>query len=322
MSVREESNIEDTQVHIRGSVHSLGDRVPRGVLRVATYDNAIEFSPGESGRRELAEWIASSHNPLTARVIANRACHWLIGAGLVRTTDNFGTTGEPPSHPELLDYLATDLIQNDWSIKFLVRKIVLSHTYRLGSQATQEQAAADPENRLLSHMNRRRLDAECLHDAMLVASESVSYALGGSTIRTDTTVDYGYQHEEGRRGVYLPAFRNSLPEILEVFDFADTSVVTGQRNVSTVAPQALYMMNHPFVERHARLAAQRLLAVQCVDEQQRIDIAFRSILGRPPTLAEARHVHSFLESATTTPEDTWTDAVQSLFGSIDFRYLY
>src|SRR5262249_54844922 len=157
-----EKEIRDLRVHVRGSVHSLGEPAPRGVLQVATMGAAPAIPSKESGRRELADWIASRDNPLTARVMVNRAWHWLFGAGLVRTTDNFGTTGEAPSHPELLDHLAVRFVEEGWSVKKLVRSIVLSNTYRMAAVSATKAPESDPENRLLRGANRRRLDAECL----------------------------------------------------------------------------------------------------------------------------------------------------------------
>src|SRR5262249_25480460 len=156
--------------------------------------------PGESGRRQLAEWLASTRNPLTARVMVNRIWHWLFGAGLVRTVDSFGTTGEPPSHPELLDYLAVRFINEEWSVKKIVREIVLSHTYQL---AAEKPPAADPENRLLSRANQRRLDAECLRDAMLQVSGRLDLTPGGPAMKPGATSEVTYSFDDTRRSVYL-----------------------------------------------------------------------------------------------------------------------
>src|SRR5262249_51051627 len=159
--------------------------------------------------------------------------------GLVRTTDNFGSTGEPPSHPELLDHLAVRFVEDGWSMKALVRAIVLSRTYQLSAVGSAGAVAADPENRLLARQNRRRLGAECLRDTMLAVSGRLTLDRGGPTYPAKLAADYHYQHTDTRRSVYAPVFRNALPELFAVFDFADPSMVTGQRNVSTVAPQAL-----------------------------------------------------------------------------------
>jgi Protein of unknown function (DUF1553)/Protein of unknown function (DUF1549)/Planctomycete cytochrome C len=319
MSVEEVAAIRETRVHIRGSVHNLGAAVPRGFLQVAC-DGPSPAMPGrESGRRELAAWLASADNPLTARVIVNRAWHWLFGAGLVRTVDNFGTTGEQPSHPELLDDLAIRFMEDGWSIKAMVRRIVLSRTYRLAAADDPGLRQADPENRLLGRMNRRRLDAECLRDTILQVSGRLRFEMGGPSFPSELKEDYAYKDTGTRRSVYVPVFRNALPEIFQVFDFADPSMVVGRRDKSIVAPQALFLMNHPFVLEQAKQAARRLLAEPGLDDPERISRAFVLALGRPPTEAERQIAREFL--ATATAEDAWAGVFQALFASADFRYV-
>ena len=315
MSVVEEKVIEDTKVHVRGSVHSLGEAAPRGFLQVATRGPTPAMPPDQSGRVQLAEWVASKDNPLTARVFANRAWHWLFGTGLVRTVDNFGTTGELPSHPELLDHLATTFVADGWSVKKLVRRIVLSHAYQQAATA----AGADVENKLFGRANRRRLDAECVRDAILVVSGKLADERGGPTFSTSLAADYGFKHTALRRSVYLPVFRNALPDLFEVFDFADPSTVTGRRNTSTVAPQALFMMNNPFVFEQAKHAAARLLAEDHLSDDARITRAYRLTLGRDPTEGERAVAAKFL--AGGDPKDAWATLFQALFASADFRYV-
>ena len=330
MSVREDPAPADTAIHIRGSVHNLGPIAPRGFLQVASNSPAT-ISSGQSGRLEFGEWIARNDNPLTARVMANRTWHWLFGTGLVRTTDNFGTTGELPSHPELLDALALKLVSHGWSVKALVREIVLSRTYQQSSVAANSQAgsAADPENRLLWHMNRRRLDAESLRDSLLMASGQLDLTAGGSTIKPGTAADYGYVATELRRSVYLPVFRNAMPEMLEVFDVADPSTVTGRRNTSTVAPQALFLMNSPFLLQQSQATARRILKeLPQADIATRLMRAYRLILGRAPTAREVEVAANFLNGASASAaastefeEKSWSQLVQTLFASLDFRHV-
>ncbi len=315
MTVREEKEIRDVRVHHRGSVHNLGDIAPRGFLQVAAAGNPPPMPARESGRRELADWLAGRENPLTARVLANRAWHWLFGAGLVRTTDNFGTTGERPSHPELLDHLALRFMEEGWSVKTLLRRIVTSSAYRMSSSASAPEA--DPENRLLWRANRRRLDAECIRDTMLAVSGQLRPGGSGPSFPASLSSDYGYKHADTRRSVYAPVFRNALPELLEVFDFADTSVPTGRRDASTVAPQALFMMNNPFVLEQARHAAARLQSEAHADDPARVARAFRLALGRPPTEAEAAVALRFLAG----PRPAWASLFHALFASIEFRYV-
>jgi hypothetical protein len=318
MSVVEEAEIGDTRVHVRGSVHNLGEPAPRGFLQVATVGPLPALPSRESGRRELAAWLTSTANPLTARVIVNRAWHWLFGAGLVRTTDNFGTTGEAPSHPELLDDMAVQFMEDGWSVKALVRRIVLSRAYRLATIDDPRSREVDPENRLVWRGNRRRLDAECIRDTILTVSGQLRLDMGGPTFPANLSADYGFKPTDTRRSVYAPVFRNALPELFEVFDFADPSMVVGRRDVSTVAPQALFLMNHPFVMDQARQAARRLRADPRLDDPARIGRAYRLTLGRPPTVAEQRIARTLVDGGD---EDAWAAFLQVLFASVDFRYV-
>jgi hypothetical protein len=322
-SAVEKAKPTDLKIHIRGSIDNLGVIAPRGVLQVANYGPVPVMPTSSSGRLELANWIVDPGNPLTSRVMANRVWHWLIGAGLVRTVDNFGTTGESPSHPELLDHLAVQFVQQGWSVKKLIRTIVLSRTYRLSSSRGEQQE--DPENRLLAHMNRRRLDAESLRDTMLSVGGTLNFEMGGATFPANLKTDIGFQFQAPRRSVYVPVFRCSLPELFEVFDFANPSMVTGRRDVSTIAPQALFMMNHPFVRTQARLTAERLLSRSQLTTTNRIDHAYLQILGRHATEAEVSLSQQFLKSVTDTSEmgeaDAWTQMVQSMFSTIEFRYI-
>ena len=322
-SAVEKKKPADLKIHIRGSIDNLGAIAPRGVLQVANYGPTPEMPTSSSGRLELARWIVDPVNPLTSRVMTNRVWHWLIGEGLVRTVDNFGTRGELPSHPELLDHLAVQFVQQGWSVKKLIREIVLSRTYRLSSAQVDRQQ--DPENRLLAHMNRRRLDAESLRDAMLALSGTLKLQMGGATFAADLKTDVGFQFDSPRRSVYVPVFRSGLPELFEVFDFANPSMVTGRREASTVAPQALFMMNHPFVRTQARLAAERLLSETELTEVKRIDYAYLQILGRRATEAEVTLSQQFLKSFTDTTKkgqvDAWSQMVQSMFATIEFRYI-
>ena len=324
MSVDEEKRIEDARVHVRGNVHNQTDLAPRGFLQVALTGPTPKFPKDESGRRQLADWLASKENPLTARVFANRAWHWLFGVGLVRTTDNFGTTGEKPSHPELLDYLASRFVEEGWSTKKLIRTIVLSRTYRQAAEADPKTIAADPENRLFAHANRRRMDAECIRDTILTVSGQLKLDAGGPTFSPSLAVDYNYKHTDTRRAVYSPVFRNALPELFDAFDFADPSVCTGKRNNSTVAPQALFLMNNPFVIQQSQNAAQSLLDEKEIDDAGRVTKAFRLAIGRAPSDAERRVAETFLSEASSDPKarlETWGQFVQMLFASGDFRYV-
>lgn len=326
MAVREDDAIEDTRIRVRGIEKQRGDAVPRGFLQVALKTQQAPLPGNESGRRELAEWIASAENPMTARVIVNRVWAWLFGEGLVRSVDNFGTTGERPTHPELLDYLAAQFVEKGWSVKQLVREIVLSRTWQ---QAVSKPSAKDPENALFAHANRRRLDADQIRDALLFVSGKLSFDYLGPNILkageinandfSAQDVEYGYQFTDTRRSVYTPAFRNKRLELFEVFDFADINQPIGKRNVSTVAPQALYLLNHPFVLEQARAAAGQLASSGGAEEK--ITRAFKRTLGRAPSAVEMEKCRSFIASAPEPNDESWVQLQHMLFACVDFRYL-
>lgn len=321
MSVVEEKKIEETKIHVRGNVHNLSEDAPRGFLRVAMTGPAPTMPKNQSGRLELANWIASKSNPLTARVIVNRAWLWLFGEGIVRTVDNFGTTGELPSDPALLDHLAAKFIEDGWSMKKLIREVVLSQTYRQSSRGDAKMMTADPENRLLGRANRRRLDAECIRDAMLTVSGTMTNHAGGPSYPSTQATDYNYKVPSTVRSVYLPVFRNSIPDMLDAFDFANVSMTTGKRDASTVSPQALFMMNNPFVIEQAAASATRLLAEKYEGDDVRITRAYRLALGREPTAGERAVLSKFLADQTNDPKAAWTTAFQALFASADFRFV-
>ncbi len=327
IAVGDDAKPVNLHVCIRGNYHNKGETVPRGVLQVLTPrgESTVVKSAG-SGRKELAEWLVRSDNPLTARVMVNRIWHHLFGAGLVRTMDNFGATGEPPSHPELLDHLATRFVEQGWSVKKLIREIMLSRAYQMSgtpAAATAKVAArVDPENRLLWKANRRRLDAEALRDTMLAVSGQLDLTPGGPTIKKGTAVERDYVFDDVRRSVYTPVFRNKVLELFEVFDFADPNVCLGKRNISTVAPQALYLMNSPFVLGQAKAAAKRLLAEPGLDDVGRVARMYRRALGRLPTATERRLALDFLAGEPGPRAAAWERLQQVLFACIDFRYVY
>ncbi len=333
MAVADSDKIADMHVCIRGIVHNKGEVVSRGFLQVATPPgaNALRFAKNESGRRELAAWIASRDNPLTARVYVNRVWHHLCGSGLVRTVDNFGATGETPSHPELLDYLAIQFSAPHrpgaqatgyaWSTKKLIRAIVLSHAYQMASEPNADGLQADPENRLLWRMNRQRLQAEPIRDTILMVSGQLDRTTLGNTIKKGTIAEREYQFDDVRRSVYTPIFRNRLHELFEVFDFPDPNMVLGRRNVSTVPTQALYLMNSPFIMTQAKHAATLTLKENLKDTDG-IDLAYRKTLGRLPTLRERELALEYLALPLAEQRlEGWERFYQTLFACVDFRYL-
>jgi hypothetical protein len=323
--VEEEAEITDLPQQIRGNLHNPGPRVPRGFLQVVRMEATPDMPADQSGRRQLGDWLAEPSNPLPARVYVNRVWHWLFGAGIVSTPDNFGTTGEAPSHPELLDYLAGRFTAQGWSTKQLIREIVLSEAYRRQSTSHAASAAIDPENRLLWRMHRKSLEAECLQDAVLATTGELDLALGGHTIPDGLSADYDFAHDSRRRALYWPQLRNSRPRLLTVFDGANPSLVTGKRAVSQVAPQGLYLMNDPWVMDQAERTARRLLERADPSDTARVEHAFQLILGREATDAERSAITQFLTAGGNTDPKVafrrWSQVVQSLYASLDFRFL-
>lgn len=318
MAVRDTAKPADGRVHLRGMVRSLGGVVPRGFLSVCGKSRP-QIPKGESGRRQLADWLADPAHPLTARVYVNRIWHYLFGVGLVHTPDNFGKMGGRPSHPKLLDWLAAHFVRQGWSTKSLVRELVVSSAYRL---RTGESSSLDPDNRLLTHANRRRLDAESLRDSVLWVSGQLDPKMGGSTIRKYSTYDYGYAFKSNRRSLYVPRFRGIRLEIFDVFDAADPNLVTGRRATSQVSTQALYLMNNPWLMNQADHAAKRLL--QNVDQNldQLLDRAYILSLGRLPAPEERRLAVAFLTQFPVTERPkAWGQLFHTLFACLDFRYL-
>ncbi len=320
MAVADKEQPSDIPLAIRGVVHNEGPIVPRGVLQVCASAEFPGIVSDVSGRMELAEWLTSPSHPLTARVVVNRVWHWLMGQGLVRTVDNFGSTGDQPSHPELLDYLATQFVEQGWSVKQLIREIMLSRTYRMSSARGASAIETDPDNRWLSHMNRQRLDAESIRDTLLFISGQLDSSAGGPSIAKGTKIEYGYVFKSKRRSVYLPIFRNRLPQLMEVFDFADPNIQLGSRTSSTTVPQAHFLMNNPFMLEVTDAAANRILARSELDETQRLRFAFSQVLGRGPSKMELQLAEALLHDGSDESKN-WSMLYQTLFQSIDFRYL-
>lgn len=325
LTVSESEPVAELAIRIRGNVHQLGDRVPRGFLTAIgpAEQHAQQIGSAGSGRVELADWIADPQNPLTARVYANRVWSWLMGEGLVATENNFGTTGQPPSHPQLLDHLASELIAHEWSTKHLVRTIVHSDAYRRSLTEDPNRIAMDPNNRLYASGKLKRIPVEAIRDAMLCVSGELEERVGGSLIRHGTKSDYNYRHDSNRRSLYLPVFRNSLPPLFKNFDFADASVSVGQRSRSTVAPQSLAMMHHAWIIERAKRAALHYQTEQAgKPTEQLVHRLYIDCFGRSPDAVELRLCLEYLQTdKLPIDDDRLADLIQSLFASIDFRYL-
>ncbi len=324
----------DMQITIRGNPRALGETVPRGFLQVATTVPAA-IPAGASGRAELAVWIASPENPLTARVAANRIWQKLFGRGLVRSVDNFGLRGEKPSHPGLLDHLAHRFTSSGWSQKRLLRMLTLSRSYRMSSAHSPSGHHADPENRLLWRMNRTRLDAESLRDALLLATDQLHRIGGGSAIPLEYLENVGnidpanvnppsFSLSKWRpeqpflRTLYLPVIRSSSQpgpaELRNVFDFPNPSEFTGHRVTTAVPTQALFLMNSPVLKKHAAALATRLHA-EAEDETQRLELLWLRVLGRPIRATEEQEARAFLAAVG---DGAWRELSHALFASNEF----
>jgi uncharacterized protein DUF1553/uncharacterized protein DUF1549/cytochrome c len=270
-------------------------------------------APTTGRRTALAEWIASPDNPLPSRVLANRLWQYHIGRGLAESPSDFGRLGEPPSHPELLDWLAGDLLDNDWSMKRLHRLIVTSAAYRQASHGPEVAAAAakDPQNKWLARMPVRRLSAEQIRDAALVASGEMESRLGGQA---------GEWNKGSRRSVYLKTVRNKQEATLEVFDAPDGIFTTPLRNVTTTPTQSLYLINGPWMIGRAKAFARELNKTSgTLDE--RVTAAYRLAFGRPPTAEEARSAEEFLQNHPAKDTDALTDWCHVLLNSSEFLYV-
>jgi hypothetical protein len=306
--VRDSKKVSDTEVRIRGEAEKLGPVVPRGYLTLVSVSDATAPNPKQSGRLELAQWLTSGNNPLTSRVYVNRVWQHLFGDGLVKTVDNFGTTGETPSNPELLDHLAKRFVQQGWSTKKLIKSLVLSRAYQLSSDAVPANVQVDPANRLVWRHSSRRLDAEELRDAALVASNTLTVEPPQGSLGADfKVIEIRNNGPEARklldhaladthRSVYLPLFRGITPTSLESFDFAEQGMPTGKRDTTTVATQALYLLNDPFVRRSSIKLAENVLARSGVTDLERISVLYLTILGRPATSNEILRAREFLAS--------------------------
>ncbi|MBL8797005.1 MAG: PSD1 domain-containing protein [Planctomycetia bacterium] len=350
LGVRDGKQIGDTQIRIRGEAERLGPSVPRGFLSLIDVPGAAPVNPQQSGRLELAHWLTSDKNPLTPRVLANRVWHHLFGSGLVRTVDNFGVTGDTPSHPELLDHLARQLVRDGWSIKRLVRSVVVSRAYQLSGDSEAALHLADPANRLVWRHSPRRLDAEEIRDAMLASGGNLCLsppeASPASAMKVmelrNNSADAQRLEEAAQtslhRSLYLPLLRGLTPRALEVFDFAQQGMVTGDRDTTTVATQALYLLNDAFVRQHARTLADRLLPRTALDDVGRIHLAYRLTVGRAATAAEAERARRYLvdyeaavkrsppaRDASGQPlqprTEAWSSLCQALLASAEFRYV-
>ncbi len=347
MGVLDRDQMVDAPMLERGDIREPGSPVVRRLPEAIHLAHIHKIDSSQSGRLQLAEWLVHPSHPLTARVFVNRVWHHLMGAGLVRTLDDFGNTGQLPSDPELLDHLAFQLLDHDWSIKQLIRQIVLSRVYQQASTYNPKNFDQDPDNRFHWRASKRRLDAEAIRDSMLLASGEldktpprgslVAQVIGDSPVSLiglNPTIPYdldGSLH----RSVYLPVLRDRLPDVLAMFDFAEPSLVTGARDTTNVPVQALFLMNSSFVQ--ARSAALAELIMQEIPVLSRsktgsdpkriqriVETIFKRCLGREPDKKEIELATAYLASMSTGNRDEQkilASYCQAIFASAEFRNL-
>jgi hypothetical protein len=332
--------IHNGRINLRGDPEKLGSEVPRGFLSVLekTVTPSTPLPDVASGRLELADWIASHQNPLTARVAVNRVWHHLFGGRLVESVDNFGALGERPTHPELLDYLALRFMEQGGSFKRTIRSLMLSSTYQMSSELDPVAYARDPENKWMWRMNRRRLDAEAIRDAVLAVSGQLDSTMGGSLSPTNdappgaVSMVSNSQVPDTRRSLYLPVIRNDTPDMFQVFDFADPHVITGKRHITTAPTQALFMMNSPFMLARARQWSEALTATTPADDALRVASAYMQAFGRPAVAEEAERALQFLaryQAALEKKEPemekrrllAWQSFCHALLASTELRFI-
>ncbi|WP_298869418.1 PSD1 and planctomycete cytochrome C domain-containing protein [uncultured Gimesia sp.] len=329
----------DLPIHIRGSHLTLGETVPRHVPVVLNQQPQKPFSKKQSGRLEFAEWLGSRDHPLVSRVIANRVWRWHFGKGIVATPDNFGRLGAKPSNQALLDWLAVNLMDEGWSLKKLHRMILLSNTWQMSSEMNEKAAAIDPDNKLMWRADLRRLDAESIRDSILVVSDGLDATLGGSLLNVNNR-EFVFNHESkdgvtydfNRRSIYLPVIRNHLFGMFMLFDYADASVLNGDRSSTTVAPQALFMLNSHLVEGASQRLADTILSQTALSPEQKIEQLMLKAYGRFPSEREVKKSLQFLQELEQELQSeesdsqkrinrSWQVFCQSIFGSSEFIYL-
>jgi hypothetical protein len=376
MGVQEVDKLLQTRLLGRGEFDQPAQVVARGFPQVLC-DTPIELDEKSSGRLELARWMGSDQNPLTARVMVNRIWQHMMGQAIVRTPENFGATGQAPTHPALLDWLAVKFVEENWSVKTLIREIALSHVYRSSSKFNEQGFAADPTNELLWRFEPRRLDAEALRDSILAISGSldeerpygslvakagqglvrngVILAAGGQTPTQNerssrrganrmASRNQGMMSFSGARGavmtieqpvthrsVYLPVVRDNITRSMDVFDFAESSMVVGHRETSNTPDQGLYFLNNEFVIEQSQLFAKRLIAEASQVESQ-VRLAFIWAYGREASVGEISAARDFYENfevpdgrfrrgRSNAALQKLSALCQGILGSAEFRFL-
>ncbi len=330
----EDGEIVKQKVFIRGDYHNEGEDAPKDFpLILAAITKQPSISKG-SGRIELAEWIVQPEHPLTARVMVNRIWGWHFGEGIVRTTDNFGKMGEKPTNPELLDFLARKFVESGWSVKSMHRLIMLSSAYQMSSGPSERIFTADPENRLLTRFNRRRLTVEEMRDGLMLIDGSLDMTMSG-TLQAGTGTDGENDDKRlsmnpeklNRRTIYLPLRRANLPALLNLFDFGDATTSSSKRQLTNVATQSLFWMNSDFLTDRSKRFVQALLDQKEISEAERVKLAYLRIVNREATDDEVRqslnYISSYKEnySKDGLAMNGWQSFCRVLMASNDFIYV-
>jgi len=335
-----EGKVEDLAIHIRGNYLTLGESTQRGFLEVVDQVSAVNIPAEASGRMQLTQWLTDAKHPLTSRVFVNRLWLWHFGKGLQRSPDNFGLLGQRPTNQPLLDWLAVEFIEQGWSIKQMHRLMLLSSTYQMSSTFDARANTKDPENRLWWRFNRRRLDAEEVRDALLAVGDNIDLQMYGQLL---SNADRAYvtgtgskrsTYDYNRRSVYLPILRSALYNVFIAFDFADPSVIQGQRKNTVVTPQALFMMNSKLVQDEASRLAQRVLQEDIETNAERIIALYEIVYGRKATSEDVDKCTQFLQryrelSAQDMDDDVsaaadlvvWQGLCRVLLAANEFVYL-
>ena len=335
MAVKE-GKVRDVQLHIRGSHRELGDMIPRGAPVGFGFKGIPEVPPGESGRLQLAEWLTRSDHPLTARVIVNRIWRWHFGRGIVASPNNFGTMGQRPTHPGLLDHLSLQLMRSGWSLKSLHREILNSSTYQLASNVKNAVAMEqDPDNLLLWKRDMRRMEAEVFRDSLLQLSGRLRWAMGDGSMQVksqdpspvDLSSNQKFYEQSDRRSVYLPVVRSNVYDLFTLLDFPNAAESVGNRVTTTVPTQALMMMNGGFLMNESRRIAKNWQSTPGKELAPSLNRLYQAVLTRSPTPDEMQWVAHFLKNYSAENTDpnmaeSWGALCHTLVMSNDFIHVW
>jgi len=310
--IEDDTKPQDLNVFIRGNVERKGPIAPRQFIRVLAEEKAVAFTNG-SGRADLAAAIASPGNPLTARVMVNRVWGMFFGQPIVVTPSNFGHSGQAPTDPMLLDFLATHFMQSGWSVKTLAREIVLSATYRQDSRLNAKDAAIDAANESFWRMNRRRLSIEQWRDALLAVTGELDLS-GGPSLELDATNNF-------HRTVHARISRLQLNSTLMQFDYPDANVHAEKRATTTTAMQKLFMLNSPFMIGRAKALAVRVTGDRKATDRVRVEKAYALLFAREPEREEMKLALEFLRQPESNTMTRWEQYAQMLLASNEMMYV-